>query len=324
MSPSSTNQNRSDIKIVLSIGLLAAIFVHAITMATANRIAPYVEQAIFNETTPTAPVGGINFDAVRGAAPVNSLPVNAAARDEVKGAQSCTNCPTPSNTANKQTAPATPRVVPKVQPTTVAATSKPVKPRYSITFFVRHNETRSQNLIAWVNNDPTLNKWKNSANFHIYAPGNELYKARFANVVPVDYFPAVLVTAPDGGHVYFSSQSNIPSTPRGLAEGIIEAVNLHKQIIKHDPIPSQPQEPATFRLVSASINATQCDEDGCNPSQVPVDQHASGFLDLIKKPKTDDPVEGLLRRLIAPQVSATAILLVIIGAVVLAYFIKRG
>ena len=164
MSPSNQTHGRRDVRLSLSIGLLAAIVGHAFMTATAQRVVPRIEQAIFQETVPAAPAGGINFDSVRGAAPVNSLPVNSAARDEVKGSpQACTTCPQSTVNPSKNYAAPMPAGRPAAAPVNIRGTSLPVKPRYSITFFVRHDETRSRALLNWVevfDQLPYLRSWQ--------------------------------------------------------------------------------------------------------------------------------------------------------------------
>jgi hypothetical protein len=321
--------NPKRFKIAISAGLIGAIVAHAIIFATVERTLPKVEQYLLDTpqtATPEAPPGGINFDSARYGSP-NTLPVNDAARDELKR-QILGRRITPYRSPNCPDGNCPPNYQPNVQPVpakTVPSNTKPsnVQPvktqeRYSIELFVA-NDQQSQALQQWFKTHATLQKWTTTCNHNTYTADNPLYKSRYAALVPPDAFPVVLVTAPNGGHVYAADRYALPQTAAGLVTEISDATKLHQSIMAGNtsPLPAQPQPPVGSQTAQhpAPDYIEQCADGKCPPdSRFPL-------LDRLKdKPK--DTVEGLLNALFSPAEFLMQILIVAIGTVIIIYLIK--
>jgi hypothetical protein len=315
----SGTSDRSEIRIVLTIGLLAAFVVHALTLTTAQRAAPYVEAALFTERVETAPPGGINFDQVQNAGPAHSLPVNAAARDELKKqAPVCIPCQQVNGTT------------PQLQPSQPAGVNpKPVTARYSISVFVLHNDPESQRMLQWWNTNETLQKWRRATNFHVYTRDNELYKGRFASKIPPTAFPAVMVTDPSGGHVYLCDRTCLPKSEASLVQEVADATALQKQVVQQSALqPEPPVAPFLYQAAAALGNATRppdCPDGNCEPDNrlFPINLGDGGFLDRVRKPDQLEGVEGLIRSILRPGETLLTMGLVLVAVFLLVYFIKR-
>jgi len=331
--------NPKRFKIAISAGLIGAIVAHAVIFATVERTLPKVEQYLLDTpqtATPEAPPGGINFDSNRYGSP-NTLPVNDAARDELKkqilgrritpyyspnvqpyrAPNDCPDCP-PSAVS--------PRPAPNVTPNTVPANTKPsnVQPvktqeRYSIELFVT-NDQQSQALQQWFKTHSTLTKWTTTCNHNTYTADNPLYKSRYAAIVPPDAFPVVLVTAPNGGHVYAADRYSLPQSAAELVTQISDATKLHQSIMAGNtsPLPAQPQPPVNGQATQhpSPDYIEQCPDGNCTPndSRFPL-------LDRLRD-KKKDTVEGLLSAIFSPTEFLMQILIVAIGTFIIIYLIR--
>ena len=317
--------NPKRFKIAISAGLIGAIVAHAIIFATVERTLPKVEQYLLDTpqtATPNAPPGGINFDSNRYGSP-NTLPVNDAARDEIKK-QILGRRITPYRSPNCPDGNCPPNVQP-VPANTVPANTKPsnVQPvktqeRYSIELFVT-NDQQSQALQQWFKTHATLQKWTTTCNHNTYTADNPLYKSRYAALVPPDAFPVVLVTAPNGGHVYAADRYVLPQTADSLVTEISDATKLHQSIMAGNtsPLPAQPQPPVGSQPAQhpAPDYMEQCIDGKCPPD--------SRFPLLSKlKDKPKDTIEGLLSAIFSPTEFLMQILIVAIGTVIIIYLIK--
>lgn len=322
--------NQKRVKIALSAGLLAAIFAHAVISAGVQRSLPMMEQYILDTpatVTPSAPPGGINFDSARFGSP-NTLPVNDAARDELKRqilgrritpyvSPRCPDCPPNQPVPNSQ--PARPNNTTPAQP---AGNVQPVKtqPRYAIELFVT-NDQQSQQLQAWFRDNATLAKWTTTCNFNTYTADNPLYKSRYQPLIPPDAFPVCLVTAPNGGHVYAADRYALPQSAAALVTEISDATKLHQSIINGstNPLPPQPSPPvnAQSAMHPAPDYIEQCPDGNCTPAE----RWRLFDRDRERRP-LGTSVEGLLSALFSPAEFLMQILIVAIGTFVIVYLIR--
>ena len=263
-------------KVTLALASIVALcFFHALSTATVNRvIMPSIEDA-FGLTIEQRPnASGINFDDARNSIGVtNKLPVNSSALNEPKrqtaAAPYCPPCD--ENPPTQQ-----PRA-PIPPPTAQSATGK-----YNVSVFVLHNDPQSSTVLGWFN-DPSLNKFKSSTNFHVYTRDNPLYLGRFAATVPVSIFPAVLYTDPSGGYIYSFDRSSVPSSLAAMKSDIQTAYNTHKQATQ------------TVQTFVESATQTDCPDGICPPQDTP-----GGFLDRFRRKPDSNPIEGILRSITRP------------------------
>lgn len=300
--------------LALSAGLFVAILVNAMITAGVNRTVPKIEQYLLDTpqtVTPTAPPGGINFDSNRYGSP-NTLPVNDAARDELKRQilgrritpyyspnvtpnRVPNNCPDCPPGTQPRPAPAQPNVQPNAQ---TPGNVQPVKTqeRYSIELFVT-NDQQSQALQSWFKENSTLAKWTTTCNHNTYTADNPLYKSRYAPLIPPDAFPVVLVTAPNGGHVYAADRYALPQTAASLVTEISDATKLHQSIMagNNSPLPAAPSPPVNAQAAThpAPDYVEQCADGNCTPTD------RFPLLDRLRD-KSQNNVEGLLSALFNP------------------------
>jgi len=226
-----------NVRVLASLGLIALLVViatvHAMAIVAGTRYAPDIEQIFPGSPKQMAPVKGINFDsAVNSNGVVNTLPVNSSALGEIKRQAPKDVCIPCQNQAQNRTP-----IVPSRAPiASRSMTPLPTTPRYSIELFLLINDPRSNQIATWFAQDKTLKNWRTMTNYNLYSPSSTTYKTRYVNHVPVESFPAVLVTAPDGGTVYLATKQ-IPDLEQ-LKKEIGEAVTKHKQLF--DPTPTPP------------------------------------------------------------------------------------
>ena len=192
--------------------------------------------------------------------PVKAVaPINSQARDEVKHQrgsrtpiyrptqpQPCIDCqtqrypvviyPSPSvpsvhHTPSQprptpiQPSPLIPDPVPLITPSTPA--KAPAK--YELALFL-DGSTRSQQLQQWFATHEGLAKLKAKCSFQVYTVDNALYQQRFAKVVPVEMFPAILFLRPDGGHIHAAGGELLPSTADALWSDLKTGFELMKSM----------------------------------------------------------------------------------------------
>lgn len=311
------DNTKADVRIALSFGLIAIAILQALTLVTAQRVAPHLEQAIFDSAqtnAPTALRGGINFDETRNSGGiVNTLPVNSAARDEVKRQQpNCIPCINGTPQPNVQPA----------RPATGQMVAKPTTPRYSIELFVLSDDRDSQTMLNWFNSDATLQKWRKQTNFNVYTRDSAIYKTRFVNKIPASSFPAVLVTDPTGGHVYICDRGSRPGSASALASGIAEAKRIQAETVaadraRNDQVMSDigQGQSAKDSLLDAIVGA-DCVDGKCKPKPFWRSDHDHG--------SDSDPVQGLLRMILRPGESIFQIVIILAAVVTFVFFLKRG
>lgn len=319
-----------DVRIALTAGLLAGlgamVLLHALTLATAQRVAPHIEHAIFETAqtnAPNPPRGGINFDESRNAGGVvNTLPVNSSARDEVKRQEPyCVPCNNPPAVVAAPSGNPAVQPVPPVTPNArTPMVAKPTTPRYSIEVFVLHNDPDSETILNWFNNE--LQSWKKSTNFNVYTKDNPIYLTRFAHKIPASSFPVVLVTDPRGGDVYACDRQSRPESVRALSAAVTEAKRIQAEVVArnrasdppvNDTGQTQAIQSGKDSLLDAIVN--ECKDGKCDPPfwRRPTESN-----------ETSDSVQGLLRMIVRPGESIFQIVIILAVVVTFIYFIKRG
>lgn len=207
-------------KVTISFGLLAMVALHAILLRAPLPLMHLQDNA----------PRSFSFDSIeQNIANPNALRVNAAARDEAKRQLPvCLPCAQLQPQLQSQQLP------PVDQAKTQA---KPAAKYFNIDLFVSSDQ-QSQALLQAFNSDP-LKSVAAKCNFQVYSPGDQLYKQRYSQWIPVSQFPAIVMTRYDGGHVYIASKSEIPSTVAGIrsamqtaTEAAIKADELSKQFAK--------------------------------------------------------------------------------------------
>ncbi len=330
-----TQTEKQSVSILLTAGLLAVVLIHAIALSTAQRAIPRIENAIFGESlTDNYPRGGINFDAQRMSdRPINALPINQSARDEIKRQTSGTpftgtmNGVTYINGVPCDTCPQPRRPQPQPQPqptpnaTALKPVSKPVAPKYSLSLFVIAGDRTSQQLSDWFANDARLKKLASGCNYQIYTRDNPLYQARFASMIPPESFPALLFQDPSGGHVHAANGTSVSTSASQLGDDLEAAYRLQKQIVT--TLPSGP-----YLSSSISNSGSNCPDGNCpEPERAPFWRRPGGndggglFPNL--QPSTD-PMQGILRMIFRPDETIFQIVVVLAAVITIVYFVKRG
>lgn len=334
-----TQTEKQSVSILLTAGLLAVVIIHAIALSTAQRAIPRIENAIFGESlTDNYPRGGINFDAQRMSdRPVNALPINQSARDEIKRQTSgtpftgtmngvtyvngvpCDTCPQPRQPTPRQPTP---------KPTASTPVSKPTAPKYSLSLFVIAGDRTSQQLVDWFANDARLKKLASGCNYQIYTRDNPLYKARFASMIPAESFPAVLFQDPSGGHVHAANGDSVSTSATQLGDDLEAAYRLQKQIVTTLPKGPSPIQSAGDLSTSPTNSGSNCPDGNCpEPERAPFWRRPGGndggglFPNL---PSNTDPMQGILRMIFRPGETIFQIIVVLAAVVTVVYFVKRG
>lgn len=227
------------VKIVVSVGLLVVAVCAALCMVVFQRMAPHIERQLGIESAEQFVPGGVSYDTLKNA-PLSTLPVDRAAAQEIK--------------KQTQTGPAQPGTP---QPSGMVAT--PTASKYSLAIFVG-TDAQSNQVLEWFNRDRSLQTLRTACNFQAYTKDNPLYKSRFANVVPPDQFPAVLMTDPAGGHVYAAGGEFLPNSAQALYDDLKTAHDLQKAIVT----PSERE-----RASQVGTGTPDCPDGNCKPFDPP-------------------------------------------------------
>jgi hypothetical protein len=279
---------------------------------------------------PEIPAGGLRFQSREGGAFGST--VNTAARDEMKQQQPyCIPCDQLQNPSRPAPQPAKPNTPQSLKVTT----GKGVEPKYSISLFLRANDALSNQLLGYFNSDPKYVSFVKSCNFQVYTKDSPLYQTRYASIVPVEAFPAMLVTDPNGGHVHLIDRSTIPTTAPLLWADISEAVRLQKAIVSKVPAAPAPP-PGLPSFVGSNNNGTASGSNpNCPDGNCPVDANRDRTTlwdKLFKRDQTNgglfprdspDPVEGLLRMIFRPGETLGVCFLVVVAVFAIVYALKR-
>lgn len=240
-----------DLKIGLSFGLVVVALLNAFAVVAGNQLAPRIERSLgmepihsYHSAEPTS----INWDehSRRSDLPLGrTLPGNPAARAEIKHGGPI------ADSAIKGQAPCIP-CYPSYPVATPARNTSQVTPlatapRKNLIIFVGTDAT-SQAVLSWFNYDADLVKLKQGVNFQAYTKDNPLYRSRYQEAVPVEYFPAILFLDEKGGHIHAAYGPNLPRDSKTLYGDLGTAYRLQQQIMQQrqfapatlPPAPPQP------------------------------------------------------------------------------------
>jgi len=319
------------VKIVLSFGLVALAFCAALLVVVGERIAPRIEDSLGISVKQSIQPGGVSYDDMRNA-PLNAMPVNAAAATEVKrGDPNCPTCPQVVTRRPLLQPRPTPYVQPRpvpiqpppnppvvVQPSTnaqpspskpPAPTAAPTSVRYSLALFLG-NDLRSRALESYFETDPRLKKLKDGCNFQTYDAANPLYLARYSSVIPPDQFPAILFSDYRGGHVYIAGGDYLPAQASQLYDEMQAAYRAQKQAV---------EARNEIALQSISLDPSNqerdCPDGNCSTPRKPLIQPSQPvFPNLFHKPT---PTESLLHAILHPGESLLIMLCAVLFTVLL-------
>jgi hypothetical protein len=282
------NGDGKQVKVVLTFGLVALVVFAALLVVVGQRVAPRIEAGLGLEPRQSYTPGGVSYDDGKSAS-LNQMPVNEQAAREVK-----------KQTGNQ---PAVQPVQPG-QPSSL--TSTPTAPRYSVSVFVG-TDPLSQDMLNWWNTNANLQALKIQSNWQAYTKDNQLYRERYASLVPVTDFPAVVFSDPRGGHVYASSAQSLPRSAEELYAEIYAAYQTHQQVVQ------QPTDPTPITGDAASSSARpDCPDGNCFPAdRQPFLDSRPGIFPLLK-PRQKDPIESILYWLWNPGEALLAMLCAIV------------
>jgi hypothetical protein len=157
-------------------------------------------------------------------------------------------------------------VTPIVRPAQ-AAQPQPPKKHYQVALFL-DDSAQAATLRQWFERDPELLTLRQRSEFQVYTASNPLYQTRYASVVPIAQFPAVLVLDSTGGHIHAAGKSMIPGSSTELVRDIRAAYENYKQA-KQGHIESTGALKSTGYSWDDAINPAMRLEDNCGPDGCP-------------------------------------------------------
>ena len=238
-----------DVKIKLSVGLIAIVVIHAVLLAavftglhhTGSQSNRPLLDSLVGPQYPLQP----QFTQPQISAPTGYENTNPALNEIKKQAgRPCVNCqpqivyplsvpqphyivPTPDRIMPY--APSGSTIVPSIPAPHVTVAPVVSAPRYQLALFV-DSSPAGQQLLNWFNNDPQLRTLRAKVDFQTYTPSNSLYRTRYASIVPVDQFPALLFLKPDGGHIHATGGKMLPSTASQLYADLEASFRLAESV----------------------------------------------------------------------------------------------
>jgi hypothetical protein len=105
--------------------------------------------------------------------------------------------------------------------------------RPQITLFVG-NDSKSQALLHWFQNDPTLSQLRSKCAFEVLRETDPMYQARLSSVISPKDFPAIIFAEGDGAHIYAAGGPMLPTTSPTLYSDLKKAWEL-KESVKNAP-----------------------------------------------------------------------------------------
>jgi hypothetical protein len=244
------------IRIRLSAGLVIVAIIHALALAVLcvglRLQKPTTSPAPWNVPCAQQPDGGDCYHtAARAVArPLQQPPpsVNLSAQGELKQQikqQQCNNCNPfylrpgetllhvgPARPTGQPTlAPPDPLaqpLPPSVLSVTDAQTTRPQAKQYQLLLFL-DNSYQAVNLKAWFSSNAELVALRQRSETQVYTPDNALYKQRFANVMPPQQFPAVILQDASGGHIHAAGRTMLPQSAEQLVGDFRKSYELYKQ-----------------------------------------------------------------------------------------------
>lgn len=298
------------VKIVFSIGLVALAFLCAVFGVIGERVAQRVESGLGFEAKQSYTPGGVSYDNGK-TATLNQMPVNEAAAREVKKQYD------PFAQSNAQPSRLVP-TQPKPTGDPVKVVSTPTASRFNVSVFVG-TDRQSQDLLAWFDTNENLKALKSQCNYQAYTRDNALYKERFASIVSASEFPAVVVSDPQGGHVYAAGASMLPRSAADLYAEIYDGFQVYSRVV------SKPSEPTPINAeVASAAERPDCPDGQCVPAdrQPFLNPDRERLLPLAR-PRKPDTIENLFHVLFYPIESMASVLcLMAIAVAVFIVFVK--
>lgn len=226
-----------ELRLKVSGGLLVAALViacvHAGTMATVIEMRNQLPTEQYYQPTimdlpPILRTSAPSIVDTQSVQQEDSPPVNLTTQNEIKG--QCLTCPPLPQQPSRIVMPQRPVIVPNTSgvptraptlplprsPATVGV--QPKQKQYQMLVFVS-TDAQSQKIVQWFQRDPLFQKMRSPDSLiavQFYAPGDALYQQRYAAVVPVSQFPAIILTDNQGGHVHAAAKQFIPPTAAEL------------------------------------------------------------------------------------------------------------
>lgn len=230
------NENGTEhkVRVVISCGLICLAACVAVAVVVGNRVAPRIEQQLGITPVEQPRANGISYDTFKNA-PLNTIPVNEEASREIKKG---------------------PQQSPKSDPSSFV--SVPTNQRCSVALFVS-TDAQSQALLDWFNTDKYVVEFRKKCNFQAYTRDNQLYKSRYSSIIPADQFPAVVFTAPDGGHIYVAARSQLPGSASQLMKSMQDAFEVANKARAQRP--ANDAEPPALE-----VNSPDCPDGSCTPA----------------------------------------------------------
>lgn len=321
------------VKIVFSVGMVALAFLCAVFGVIGERVAQRVESGLGFEAKQSYTPGGVSYDDGK-TATLNQMPVNEAAAREVKKQSGAINTgnfmqsvPSSRPSGNKafplagsqydpfeNSRPSQPK--PTGDPVKVVST--PTASRFNVSVFVA-TDRQSQDLLAWFDTNENLKALKSQCNYQAYTRDNALYKERFASIVSASEFPAVVVSDPQGGHVYAAGASMLPRTAADLYAEIYDGFQVYSKVA------AKPSEPTPINAeVASAAERPDCPDGQCVPAdrQPFLNPDRERLLPLAR-PRKPDTIENLFHVLFYPIESMASVLcFLVIAVAVFIVFVK--
>jgi hypothetical protein len=160
----------------------------------------------------------------------------------------CPNCPQPQPYYPAPRPPNTPAPTPApYRPSPMAAAKE-----YQLLLFIG-NDDQSREILNWFNQHPKyqfLRSKDSKVAVQVYSSGDAMYRARYASVVPVSEFPAIVLADAQGGHIHAASRQFIP---RGNPDKLYDDLQLGTKLY----LQAKQQRPAQAVTSGAMTSARQ-------------------------------------------------------------------
>lgn len=210
--------------------------------------------------------------------------------------------PRPSPTPVQPPQPVTP--VQPVQPSPLVSPSQKTEGRYQIAVF-SNNSPQSAAVVDWFSSHAGLAQLRQKCAYQVYTLDSPIYKARFANIVPPQWFPAVAFLRPDGGHVHVAySGNNLPTTADALYSDMHQGFQL-MQSVKN-------------AAESSLVESQDCNGPNCPLPAIEEDRKPQ-FPILRPFNKEPDEKNGFVRDLLWGGVETIALIVAIVVLGILAF-----
>ena len=236
---------KDEIRIRLSIGLVAVVVIHAILLPIVFKAFDRPEPAKQTQQPWNVPVRPTPTGKAVGKIEKLQEPqhVNLQAQGEIKqqifkrlvNRRSCTQscsqeCQQASSVVTTVAGSSISDVTVPPGSTELVArpASPPPKNGYEIALFLG-SDAKSKEIRDWFNNHSQLSQLRANCDFQIYTAQNALYRTRFAEIVPQEQFPVVLFQDSTGGHVHAAGRSMIPASADELYSDLHRGFELYQQ-----------------------------------------------------------------------------------------------